>query len=149
MPKLSWDAEFTSKAVSSCFPGTLTPFWFLLGTPEEALNRINLRQEILPCVLPRGLRIFIEVTRQSWICIEYEQLSKWPMWTRIAAILALTSVFSLLKMKSSPFFMWDPGQKEVWRRAEKDISLNSALLLIANSSSISSLDTAGYRNEFV
>lgn len=37
----------------------------LILLPEEALNRINLKQEFLPYVLPRGFRIVIEITRQS------------------------------------------------------------------------------------
>lgn len=38
----------------------------LLWTPGEALNRINLGQEILPCVLPRGLGNSIEVTSNEY-----------------------------------------------------------------------------------
>lgn len=61
--------------------------------------------------------------------------------------IGIKSVLSLLKIKSSPFVLWNLGQKEVCRKAGNYISLDSPLLSFASSSSTTSQDAAGYRNE--
>lgn len=63
-------------------------------------------------------------------------------------LFGIKSVLSLLKIKSCPFVLWNPGQKEVCRKAGNYISLNSPLLSLASSSSTTPQDAAGYRNEY-
>lgn len=42
--------------------------------------------------------------------------------------IGIKAVLSLMKIKSSPFVLWNPGQKEVYRKAGNYIILNSPLL---------------------
>lgn len=61
--------------------------------------------------------------------------------------IAIKAVLSLMKIKSSPFVLWNPGQKEVCGKAGNYISLNSSLSL-ASSSSTTSQNAAACRIEY-
>lgn len=149
MPKLSWDPEFTSKAVSSCFPGTLTSFWFYLGLQRKPRIELIWDERFCP-VWTQGIQDCYwdhkAVMNTLWMWTDVFQMAHV---SQTSCYIGIKSLLSLLKIESSPIVMWNPGHKEACRKAGNYINLNSPLLSFASSSSTTSQDAAGYRNEYL